>query len=184
MKRDFLKEQGLSDDQINAIMAKYGQEVNPLQDKIQNLTAERDGYVKQLDERDSQLKELATKAKGNEQLQATIDELKKSAKEAEITYQTELAQQQKSFAIDKALTTAGALNNKAVSALLDLDKVDVKDGKLTGLDEQLAALKESDAFLFRTKEPQPNSGKVQITTGQPDKEPVQDDGAFAKALGL
>ena len=168
MKREFLKEQGLSDEQVNAVMAQFGQEVNPLQDKIQNLTAERDGYVKQLGERDNQLKELSEKAKGSEELQATINQLKESAKQAETNYQQELAKQQKSFAIDKALTGAGALNNKAVSALLNMDNVEFKEGTLTGLDDQLTALKESDGYLFKRETQQPqDTGKVQITVGQP-----------------
>ncbi|ETA75088.1 phage scaffolding protein [Ligilactobacillus equi] len=168
MKRDFLKEQGLTEEQINAVMAQYGQEVNPLQDQIHNLTAERDGYVKQLGERDNQLKDLSAKAKGNEELQATIDKLKKSAQEAETNYHNELAKQQKSFAIDKALTGAGALNNKAVSALLNMDNVEYKEGTLTGLDDQLTALKESDGYLFKQETQQPqDTGKVTITAGQP-----------------
>lgn len=183
MKRDFLKEQGLSDEQINAVMAQYGQEVNPLQDQIHNLTAERDGYVKQLGERDNQLKDLSAKAKGNEELQATIDELKKSAQEAETNYHNELAKQQKFFAIDKALTGAGALNNKAVSALLDLDKVEMKDGSLTGLDEQLTALQESDSYLFKQEDSQKG---IHITPGQPNPEGDGNNAkdAFASALGL
>lgn len=71
--------------------------------------------------------------------------------------------------IDKALTSTGAHNNKAVSALLNLDEVTIKDGVLDGLDKQLEALKESDGYLFKQSEeskPQPKSG-VQITGGQP-----------------
>ena len=81
--------------------------------------------------------------------------------------------QQKSFLVDKALNSAGARNAKAVSSLLDLDSVEVKDGQLTGLDDQLKSLRDSDSYLFKEdpqqKEPQPQGG-VQITGGQPNPE--------------
>lgn len=41
-----------------------------------------------------------------------------------------------------------AKNIKAVSALLDLDKLELQDGKLIGFDEQIAAIKEECPYLF------------------------------------
>lgn len=69
----------------------------------------------------------------------------------------ELAEREKAFetkqfntALDEALAAALPLNRKAVMALLDMDKVSMADGKLTGLDEQLEALKKApdSSFLF------------------------------------
>ncbi|MFA6333913.1 MAG: phage scaffolding protein, partial [Methanoregula sp.] len=42
----------------------------------------------------------------------------------------------------------GAKNMKAVKAIIDLEKVQAKDGAITGLDEQIVELKKSDAYLF------------------------------------
>ena len=59
-------------------------------------------------------------------------------------------------------------NSKAVSALLDLDKVSLSDKGLEGLDDQLTALKESDSYLFNVKnEPQPTKSPVNVVSGQP-----------------
>lgn len=93
-----------------------------------------------------------------------------------------MLEQQKTFLIDKALTSAGAHNNKAVSALLKLDDVVVKDGALDGLDKQLDALKESDGYLFKqAEEPKPQPNKVQITGGQPKPTNVDTKIDFAHA---
>lgn len=173
MKREFLKKMELTDEQIDAIMAENGKDVNSLKEQVNSLTAEKDGLQSQLTEHDTQLKDLKGKVKDSDELTAEIDKLQKANKEAKEKYEANLTAQQKSFLVDKALTGAGARNAKAVSSLLDLDSVEVKDGQLTGLDDQLKSLRESDGYLFKEdpqpSEPQPQGG-VQITGGQPKPE--------------
>lgn len=173
MKREFLKDMKLTDEQIDAIMAENGKDVNGLKEQVNSLTTEKDGLQSQLTERDTQLKDLKGKVKDSDELTTEIDKLQKANKEAKEKYEADLTAQQKSFLVDKALTNAGARNAKAVSSLLDLDSVEVKDGQLTGLDDQLKALRESDGYLFKEdpqpSEPQPQGG-VQITGGQPKPE--------------
>lgn len=170
MKREFLKDMKLTDEQIDAIMAENGKDVNGLKEQVNSLTTEKDGLQSQLTERDTQLKDLKGKVKDSDELTAEIDQLQKANKEAKEKYEADLTAQQKSFLVDKALTSAGARNAKAVSSLLDLDSVEVKDGQLTGLDDQLKALRESDGYMFKEdpqpqpKDPQPES-RVQITGG-------------------
>ena len=173
MKREFLKKMELTDEQIDAIMAENGKDVNGLKEQVNSLTSEKDGLQSQLTERDTQLKDLKGKVKDSDELTAEIDKLQKANKEAKEKYEADLTAQQKSFLVDKALTDAGARNAKAVSSLLDLDSVEVKDGQLTGLDDQLNALRESDSYMFKEdpqpSEPQPQGG-VRITGGQPKSE--------------
>lgn len=173
MKREFLKNMELTDEQIDAIMAENGKDVNGLKEQVNSLTTEKDGLQSQLTERDTQLKDLKGKVKNSDELTAEIDKLQKANKEAKEKYEADLTAQQKSFLVDKALTDAGARNAKAVSSLLDLDSVEVKDGQLTGLDEQLKALRESESYMFKEdpqpSEPQPQGG-VRITGGQPKPE--------------
>lgn len=173
MKREFLKDMKLTDEQIDAIMAENGKDVNGLKEQVNSLTTEKDGLQSQLTERDTQLKDLKGKVKDSDELTAEIDQLQKANKEAKEKYEADLTAQQKSFLVDKALNSAGARNAKAVSSLLDLDSVEVKDGQLTGLDDQLKSLRDSDSYLFKEdpqqKEPQPQGG-VQITGGQPNPE--------------
>lgn len=55
-------------------------------------------------------------------------------------------------ALEKALSGAKARNSKAVRALLDMEQLQWEDGNLTGIQEQLEALKESESFLFDREE--------------------------------
>ncbi|MCI8594110.1 MAG: hypothetical protein HFF09_02500 [Oscillospiraceae bacterium] len=57
----------------------------------------------------------------------------------------------KEQAVLLALAAAGAKNPKVVKAALDLERVELTaDGELTGLNEQVEALKKSDGYLFET----------------------------------
>lgn len=58
--------------------------------------------------------------------------------------------------LDQALMTAKARNRKAVRALLDTEQLGLdENGTLTGLSEQLDALRKSDAFLFEGERQEP-----------------------------
>ena len=149
MKRDLLKEHGLSEEQINFVMAQNGKDVNALNDKINGLTSERDGLQKQIDDRDEQLTTLKKSAKDNEELQSQIKQLQDENKTAKQNYQDQLAKQNKSFKIEGALRDAKAKNIKTVLPLIDTEKVSVNDdGTLNGLSEQLDNIKQDNGFLF------------------------------------
>lgn len=155
MRRDVLKENGLTDEQIDFVMAENGKDVNALNDKVNGLTSERDGLQKQITERDSQLDGLKKTTKDNDDLQAQIKQLQDDNKVTKQQYQDQLAAQSKSFKIEGALRDAKAKNIKAVLSLIDTDKIEVaKDGSLSGLTDQLDAVKKSDGYLFDTNKPQ------------------------------
>lgn len=157
MKREELKEHGLSEEQINFVMAQNGKDVNALNDKINGLTSERDGLQKQIDDRDEQLTTLKKSAKDNEELQSQIKQLQDENKTAKQNYQDQLAKQNKSFKIEGALRDAKAKNIKTVLPLIDTEKVSVNDdGSLNGLSEQLDAVKKDNSFLFEADQPKPN----------------------------
>lgn len=102
----------------------------------------------QLDERDQQLSTLQKQAKGNEELQNAIEQLQEENKKVSEEYQQKLDKQAFDFALESALRDAKAKNIKAVKANLNVDGLKLSDDKVIGLDEQLAALKESDSYLF------------------------------------
>jgi predicted RNase H-like nuclease (RuvC/YqgF family) len=172
MKRDELKELGLTDEQIDKVMSSHGQTVQGLQKQVTDLTSERDSFKTQADESSNTIKELQKKAKGNEDAQKAIEEWQKKAEEA----QAALTNTQKNNAIELALRDAGALNAKAARALLDNDVISFKDGKLIGIDEQLTSLKEAEdsKFLFKSAEPkekevvEPKKPQIISPRGNPD----------------
>ena len=77
-------------------------------------------------------------------------------------------------AVDAALRKAGAKNEVAVRALLDMDQIAFVDGVLTGLEEQIARLKATDGYLFAEEKPRFGSyskgGFARRTGGMPTKE--------------
>lgn len=192
MNRDFLKNQGLTDEQANAIMAEYGKAVNPLTDQVAKLTSERDDLQGQINERDGQLKDLKATVNDNDELTAKIADLEKANKDAKTSYENKLKAQDKEFKITNALRDSGARNVKAVQSLLDLDKVSVDDnGTLIGLSDQLKAVKESDGYLFQETQNNDEGGepksKITITGGQPSNgnsnQPTMVDRIAARLAG-
>lgn len=169
MKKEDLIALGLSEEQADKVIEGYGQMVpkSRLDDKI----AEVNDYKKQLADRDTQLKELETKADGNETLRAEITRLQQENEQAKTEYEGKLQQKDYDFALTEALRTAKAKNPTAVKALLNVETIKLVNGQLVGLDEQLTALKASDDYLFSPDglkgktPPNPDGG------GKPDKNP-------------
>lgn len=149
MTKDELKALGLTDEQAEKVIEGYKayvpksrfDEVNEAKKKAESTVAERD---KQLDE----LKKTSGDA---EALKAQIEKLQGENKEAAKKYAADLKALQVNSAVERALTAAGAKNNKAVKALLnDLDKAELDGEEVKGLAEQIKKLKEGEdtKFLF------------------------------------
>lgn len=164
MNREFLKELGLSDEQIDKVMAEHGKTVNSMKekaDKVETLESQIEDYKQQLEERDNQLNDLSEKAKGNEELLSQINELKQQNEQTKTEYEEKLQKQAFEHKLESTLAAAKVKNVKAVKALLDLDSIKLDGDKLLGLDDQLNNLKENESYLFEQED---NSG-IQIVAG-------------------
>lgn len=152
MKKEDLVALGLTPEQADSVITGFGTMVpkTRLDEKIQ----EAKDYKSQLDARDKQLAELEPKAAGNDALLQQIQKLQDDNKNAQTEYENKLAETQRTFALDSALSGAKVKNLKAVKALLDAEKIKLDGDKLSGLEEQLEALKTSDAYLFDVEEQQ------------------------------
>lgn len=158
MKRDFLKELGLSDEQIEKIMAEHGRTVNYMKDELEKakeLEQQIEGLQEQLQQRDQQLEGLKAKATGNEELQQQIQQLQEQNKQLQQEYEQKMQKQSFDFALERALVQAKARNPKTVKALLDTETIKLDGDKLLGLEEQLNKIKESDPYLFEEEEKTP-----------------------------
>jgi len=167
MNREELKALGLTDEQINSVMASHGTVVNATKEELTTVTTDRDSLKGQLTDRDTQLEALKTKATGNEDLTAEIERLKGENQTTASEYQEKLDKQAFDFSLEKALTGAKVRNPKAVKALLDIDSIKLDGEKLLGLDDQIKALQESDDYLFESEEGA--GGNPNFTTGQHNK---------------
>ncbi|MEB5925424.1 phage scaffolding protein [Enterococcus faecalis] len=160
MKREQLKELGLTDEQINSVMGLHGQTVTELNSKLATAEQERDRFKEQLDSNQTELDALKESAKGNEELTQQLTDLQNKFNEAEKDAQKKLAEQQKDFAIKLALKEVNACDEDIVLQLLDKEAIKVTDEGLEGLKEQLDALKENKNFLFQEKENTPSVPRI------------------------
>lgn len=171
MQREFLKGLGLDDEAIEKVMAEHGKDVTAAKQQMSDVEAERDGLKTQLQERDKDIEDLKKNSGTSEELKQQITELQQKNKELETTYQSELAETKKNSAIELALAGAKAKNPKAVKALLDIDKLELTDEGIKGLDEQLQTLQESDSYLFgeetKASNPDPQWGMAGNKTQTP-----------------
>ncbi len=131
--------------------------------RLDEVIAERNRYKELVEERDAQLADLKAGAKDNEVLKAQIAELQAKNKQATEDYEKQLKDQRFAFAIERAVAKADARNVKAVMALLDKTKISLDGENLLGFDEQIAALKESDPYLFGVD----LKGRMPEGTGKP-----------------
>ncbi|MDN6008703.1 MAG: phage scaffolding protein [Lactobacillus sp.] len=186
MKREELKELGLTDEQIGSVMALHGVTVNELNSKVSTAEQQATQYQEQLDKNQSELDDFKAKSKGNEDLEQQVTDLQTRLDQNKTDSEQQIADIKKSSAIDLALTQAGAKNIKAAKALLDGESLELAEDGLKGLDDQLAALKESDGYLFDSNDPAPpNPGNKKATfNGNASSAQNVEEDAFAKALGI
>lgn len=186
MKREELKELGLTDEQIGSIMALHGVTVNELNSRVSTAEQQATQYQEQLEKNQNELNDFKANAKGNEDLTKQLEDLQSRFDEIKTSSEQQIADLKKSSAIDLALTQAGAKNIKAAKALLDSESLELTDEGLKGLDDQLAALKENDGYLFGSNEPVPPNpeGKKATFGGNPSSGQNVEEDVFAKALGV
>lgn len=149
MERKDLTDLGIEAEAVDKIMEMYGKDVNPIKQENESLKAEVKSFKEQVADRDNQLDEIKTKVGDAEALNATIDSLKQANKDKDEAHQNLVNQVKLDYEIKLALNEAGAKNERAVKALIDLDTVKInEDGQLIGLNEQLTNLKSTDDYLF------------------------------------
>ena len=148
-------------------------------------TKELDGYVKkesydQLDQEKKQLEtsvadhkkqleDLKKTAGDNAALTQQIADFQTQMQQKETEHQKEIKDLKLTSAIKMSIA-ASAQDGDLVAGLINRDKLILgDDGKITGLDEQVKALKESKPFLFKQEEkPNLKRGFFPLGGKQPD----------------
>lgn len=184
MKREELRDMGLTDEQVTKVFGMHSAELNDLHSQINTITGERDQYKNELDSNATKLKDFEKNAKDNDELRGQLKDLRKQFDDSQKESETKIASLKLNSAVDVAIARSHARNNKAVRALIDMDKVQLgDDGKLSGLDDQLTGLKESDGYLFGDE---PKNTSNSTITGNPSGGDGGNDNrdAVRQALGL
>lgn len=108
---------------------------------------------KQKKDVDGLLEEANKGLKDSQEFKSKYDSLVAQQKEDLQHYEQAIASMKKGYAIDSALSKAGARNIKAVKALLDESKITLDDsGNVIGVVEQLDTIRKDNDFLFMGSE--------------------------------
>lgn len=162
MKRKFLEDLGLEKEAIDKIMAENGTDIETAKADYETLKQQLDTSNVQIKERDEQLETLKKSSGDNEALTQQINTLQEENKAAREKYEADMKELKLTTAI-KLAVGASAQDADLVTGLFDKAKLILsEDGKVTGLEEQLKALKKEKAFLFKEEKP-----AVAIKGGKP-----------------
>jgi predicted nucleic acid-binding Zn-ribbon protein len=183
MKREDLKTLGLTDEQIDKIMADNGKDIEKHKTAADTAKSELDSVKSQLVEANKTIEGF--KGQDIEGVKKSADEYKAKFEQAEKDAQAQIAQLKFDHTLDGLLTAAKAKNLKAVKALLDTELLkkgyNDTDGSIAGWDDHLKKVKEANDFLFEPEQPAP-----QVILGGGNKQILSDPviEAARKAAGL
>lgn len=167
MKTDELKAWGLTDEQSEKVMAQYGKDVSKLQKENEKLTADRDKEKERADTAEETLKKFD--GVDLETMQTELATWKTKAENAEKDYAAQIAKRDFEDALKEEIggykfTSEAA--KKAIMAEIREAGLKVKDGKILGLSDLLAQMKEKDASAFvDEKQEQLEAGRAKPFTG-------------------
>nr|DAP56857.1 MAG TPA: minor structural protein [Caudoviricetes sp.] len=146
MKRKFLEDLGLEKTVIDQIMAENGKDVEAVK-------TERDAYKTQLDTATETLKGF--EGVNVSELQGKITQLTTDLANKDTEFQSKLAEMQFDSTIKDALRSAGARNEKAVMAILDMDSLKKSKNQSTDIAAAIEAAKKENDYLFQAEKPIP-----------------------------
>ena len=151
MKRSMLEEMGLTKEQIDAIMAENGNDINAAKGEFETVKQELETTKTQLLEANAMIDGF----KDYDQIKGQVAEYKSKFEASE----AEKAQIQQNYEFNGKLESAakkyGARALKAVIPYLDTETLKQSKNQDTDIDEAFKSLKESEesAFLFGVNEP-------------------------------
>ncbi|MEQ6357876.1 phage scaffolding protein [Lysinibacillus sp. M3] len=154
MKKEDLIAMGLSEEHADAVVGKYGTMIP--KERFDEVNNAKKTLEDQVENHETQLKDLQDKAKGNEDLQKTITDLQQANETAKTEYEQQLKNERMNAALKLSLHSK-VHDVDLVAGLIDKTTIELsKDGKVNkGLDEQLKSLQESKSFLFVPEKQQP-----------------------------
>lgn len=166
MTLENLKELGLNDDQVKAVMEQYGKDVTKLQNENKKLTADRDNWKQKAETAEDTLKKFD--GIDPEQMKKEVEDWKQKAQDAEKDYQQKIYDRDFNDALTAAFgeikfTSESA--KKAVMAEVKEAGLKLNEGKILGLSDLIGQIRERDASAFvDEKQQQAQQQRARFTT--------------------
>lgn len=182
MKREELKKQGLTDEQIDYVMTENGKDVNAqkaiVEQKDQQITAlttERDGLKTQVADRDKDIEDLKKQSGNTDELNAKLTELQTKYDTDTQALQGKLDSQARTHAAERyfdKVEFSSAFAKKAAIAEFNSAGLEFKDGVFVGADDFLKKMKSENPDAFKVVEPPKDPDpKPQFTNPNPKPDP-------------
>lgn len=140
MKTEDLQAKGLSQEQINFVMAEYGKDLNAVK-------AERDTFQSQLATAQATLKSM--EGVNVSELQTKVRELTTQLGSKDIEIEKIKSDYAFDAALKEAIRAASGRNEKAITALLDVEKLKSSKNQANDIKEALDNLKKDNDYLFQ-----------------------------------
>ena len=153
MKKEEFTALGIAEDLAEKAAAASAEELKGFvpKNRFDEVNEEKKNLQTAKKKAEDDLEELKKSAGDNAALQQQITDLQNAAKQKDTEYAEQIKAMKLANAIRLGITDAQDAD--LVAGLVDQSKLILgDDGKLTGLDEQLKALRESKPFLFKEKE--------------------------------
>lgn len=155
MKTEDLKAQGLTDEQVNFVMAENGKDLKKLQKDNENLTHDRDAWKEKAETAEATLKGF--EGVDLETMQRELSDWKKKAEDAEKNAQAQIYERDFNDALKTELESvkfSSEAAKRAIMAEIKESGLKLKDGKILGLNDLISQMKEKDASAFIDEEQQ------------------------------
>lgn len=164
--KEELKGFGLTDEVISNILESQKKKIENyvLKSEHDNVKNELESEKQKVKDRDETIKKLKTFEGTATELQEKINKLNDELKNKDNEYEKNLNAQKKESAIKFGVMNfeSAVQDLDMVVGLIDKEKVTIdKDGKITGLNEQLKDLQKNKAFLFKAKSNDDNDDNSQ-----------------------
>lgn len=203
MKTEDLKEKGLTDEQIQFVMAENGKDIKKLQKENGTLESDRDNWKQRAETAEETLKKFD--GVDLETMQTELADWKKKAEDAEKDYSAKIYERDFSDALKTELESVKFSSDAAKRAVMSEIKesgLKLKDGKILGLSDLIGQIKERDASAFVDEEQEkakqqaarftvPGTGKstggtngTTIADIKAIKDPAERQATIAKNLNL
>lgn len=149
MKTEDLKAQGLTDEQIQFVMAENGKDLKKFQKENETLTSERDNWKQKAETAEETLKKFD--GIDPEQMKSEVETWKQKAQDAEKDYQQKIYDRDFNDALKTAfdeIKFSSDAAKRAVMAEVREAGLKLNDGKILGLNDLIGQIKEKDASAF------------------------------------
>lgn len=190
MKREELKNLGMTDEQIKFVMDENGKDINAqksiIEQKDQQITAlttERDGLKTQVADRDKDIADLKKESGNTEELNKKLTDLQTKYDTDTKDLQGKLDAQARSHAAEKfydKVEFTSTYAKKAAIAEFNAANLEFKDGAYVGADDFLKKQKTDNPDAFKVVEP-PKDPEPKPKFADPNPQPAKPKAKFSLA---